>query len=334
VFTQHILHKKVVLVVVFAGNTSLMDDVMIVGGPVQELVNVMIMFVVITVFRLILSYSTIVCAECISTKPLNGSQRKKVASDLWYGTYYIVAVVTGAYLFYTRGWFDAMRVCSSEDVDAMLSVDKLLYAYHCMQVAFYVNYVFAMMTGIDPPHKDNAYIIHHIITLILIVFSRNAGYMRIQLAVLVVHDMADPFLHLAKLVKFLKPAWNIVYDPLFGVFAVVFFVTRLYVFPMFLIDNCRLTWHRLYPGDWAYLANTNVPAFSITSTHVTALWFQFSFYGIGVLLLYGLLLLHMYWGLTIILVFTKKFNKKMDHPLPPSTTAVTTTTRTSKIKTK
>lgn len=297
-----------------------MISLMIVGGPVQELVNVGIMFVLITVFRVILSYLTIICAECLSPKALTSAQRKRVASDLWYATYYVIAAFTGTYLLFARlGWSDQSRVCSWEDAEAVLSTDKLLYAYHCMQVAFYVNYVFAMFSGIDPPHKDYSYVVHHIITLVLIVFSRNAGYMRIQLGVLVVHDIADPFLHVAKLIKFLRPAARKVYQPIFVAFALVFFATRLYVFPMFLIDNCRLTWNRMHPDDWAYIASPVAspdiipPApFSITSSHITVCWFRFSFYGMGVMLLYSLLALHAFWGLKIIQAIFKQVDKTMD----------------------
>ena len=288
-------------------------SLMIVGGPLQELVNVMVMFVVITVCRVILSYSTIVCAECLSPKALTAVQRKRVASDLWYATYYVIAAFTGACLLFVRlGWNDQSRICSWEDAAAVLSADKLLYAYHCMQVAFYVNYVFAMLTGIDPPHKDYSYAVHHIITLVLIVFSRNAGYMRIQLGVLVVHDIADPFLHVAKLIKFLRPAARKVYQPIFVMFALVFFATRLYVFPMFLIDNCRLSWNRMHPDDWAFLSATGAPAFSHTPSHVTVCWFRFSFYGMGVVLLYSLLALHAFWGLKIIQAVFKQVDKTMD----------------------
>lgn len=286
---------------------------MIVGGPLQELVNVMIMFVVITVCRVILSFSTITCAECFSRKALTTQERKRVASDLWYATYYVIAACTGAYLLFVRlGWDDQSRICSWEDAEAVLSADKILYAYHCMQVAFYVNYVFAMLGGIDPPHKDYSYVVHHIITLVLIVFSRNAGFMRIQLGVLVVHDIADPLLHVAKLIKFLRPAARKVYQPIFVAFALVFFATRLYVFPMFLIDNCRLTWKRAYPDDWAFVSTTGAPAFAHTPSHVTVCWFRFSFYGMGVVLLYSLLALHAFWGLKIIQAVFKQVDKTMD----------------------
>lgn len=285
---------------------------MIVGGPVQELVNVGIMFMVITLFRVVLSYSTIVCAECLVPKALTTSQRRRVSSDLWYALYYMFAAATGTYLLIRLGWDDWTRICSWEDAEAVLNTDKLLYAYHCVQVAFYVNYVFAMMSGIDPPHKDYAYIVHHVITLVLIVFSRNAGYMRIQLAVFVVHDVADPLLHVAKLIKFLRPAMRNVYQPVFAAFAVVFFGSRLYVFPMFLIDNCRLTWKRMHPDDWAYLSQTGAPAFAYTQNGVTVCWFRFSFYGLGVVLLYGLLALHAFWGLKIIQAMLKQVDKNID----------------------
>jgi hypothetical protein len=71
--------------------------------------------------------------------------------------------------------------------------------------------------------------IHHIVTIFLIVFSYGANFIRVGSLVLLVHDASDVFLELAKLFNYAK--CQTLCDIGFVIFAISFFVCRLILFP-------------------------------------------------------------------------------------------------------
>jgi hypothetical protein len=87
-------------------------------------------------------------------------------------------------------------------------------------------------------------ILHHLTTIALIVFSYLANYTRIGASILLLHDTADVFLEGAKVChyisqgakgRFFRSFGKIGADVLFVVFAVTFFVTRLMLYPRFIV---------------------------------------------------------------------------------------------------
>ena len=81
----------------------------------------------------------------------------------------------------------------------------------------------------DVKRKDfNQQIVHHCATLFLIVFSFVANYVRMGTLVMALHDVSDIFLEITKCFMYAK--WKIA-DTLFTVFAVVFIVSRVIIYP-------------------------------------------------------------------------------------------------------
>lgn len=171
-------------------------------GPIEELANVGFMFVVLQLMRMLTGLVGVGLIEFFChTGPMNGHEKKKLASNVWYATYYSYVALWGAHLFFdvTLWGHDMEAVCSWQPVVAVFSTWRSVHIYHCTQVAFYLNYLFAMLMGIDVRRKDQlAFGAHHVITLLLILFSRNWGYMRVQMAILALHDAADPWIFFAK----------------------------------------------------------------------------------------------------------------------------------------
>ncbi len=161
------------------------------------------------------------------------------------------------------------------------------------------------MSGIDVKRKDQAaFAAHHIITLLLILFSRNWGYMRVQLAILVLHDAADPLLYMAKVVKLAQPRSELLPDLLMTLFAFVFFATRWFAYPLYLVASCRDNWLRDYGTDWTR-ASSDI-WFAADRTRLIVAGFHLSHYGLAMLLLYALYGLHLFWGAFILKMAWKK----------------------------
>lgn len=107
-------------------------------------------------------------------------------------------------------------------------------------------------------------ILHHVVTITVMFFSWVSGFHRIGCSILLVHDCADVFLESAKCFNYTNKIgghkWaGTVCDVLFGIFAVVFFVTRLIIYPRYmlwsLISEAPIyvpsggTW----PGYWVFV---------------------------------------------------------------------------------
>lgn len=83
-------------------------------------------------------------------------------------------------------------------------------------------------------------IIHHLATILLIVFSYLTNFTRIGASILLLHDSSDVFLESAKVFVYISKTkhgkWASKYcDTLFALFAVSFFISRLIIYPRFLI---------------------------------------------------------------------------------------------------
>lgn len=129
-------------------------------------------------------------------------------------------------------------------------------------------------------------ILHHFITIALIVCSYLTGFTKVGSIIILLHDIADIFLETAKVFNYCsqKPgykwlkAWIV--DPMFGVFAVSFFLTRLVYYPYNIIGS-------VVTEGWG----------SFTCT-VHSCWFF-------VFLLSALQLLHVFWFYLIVRMIWK-----------------------------
>jgi ceramide synthetase len=172
----------------------------------------------------------------------------------------------------SKDWLEDTRRAYWMDFPYPMTTDVTIY-YH-VSLAFYVHMIFAQFY--EERKKDfTEMLVHHVTTIALLVSSWLIGFTRIGAVILVLHDMADPFLELAKCCNYsagCKP-WK-ASDIVFTAFAIVFAATRLYLFPRYCI----------YPV-----------MFEVQGLHQT-MWLQPGF----LLLLLTLLVLHAYWFVLVL----------------------------------
>lgn len=97
-----------------------------------------------------------------------------------------------------------------------------------MELSFYWSLLFSMFEDIK--RKDFLeMLIHHFVTIILLVLSWTCNLIRAGTLVLVIHDCADIFLEMAKMMKYIK--WQRTCDVLFAIFTVTWIGTRLVIYP-------------------------------------------------------------------------------------------------------
>lgn len=113
-------------------------------------------------------------------------------------------------------------------------VSPAMKFYYNVQLACYLHQL--MWTEVSRSDAGQM-ILHHVATILLIFMSYLTQFTRIGTAILLVHDSADIFLESAKCFNYCKKGrpgskWpSIGCDTLFGCFAVVFFISRLVIYP-------------------------------------------------------------------------------------------------------
>jgi len=104
-----------------------------------------------------------------------------------------------------------------------------LKVYYFMEITFYFSLLFSQFS--DTKRKDFIQqFIHHVVTLTLLLGSYILSFYRFGATIMFIHDTADFWLESAKLTNYAK--LQKVCDILFGIFAGLFFLTRLIYYPI------------------------------------------------------------------------------------------------------
>ena len=148
---------------------------------------------------------------------------------------YSANLVMGFQILRTRPWVYPSRLWWVDTPTKNLETDAAFFAL--MYAARYVTFLFVVLT--ETRKKDFVeMVVHHLVTVVLIVVSYVGGFARVGLVIMVLFDIADPLLHAAKMANYNKKSargarrklFGTAADVLFGSFAVVFFATRIVVY--------------------------------------------------------------------------------------------------------
>ena len=104
-----------------------------------------------------------------------------------------------------------------------------------IQIAHYVSELYYFKNKKIKRKDDNELFIHHIATLILICGSYYYKFLQSGMFVMYLHDINDIFMHLSKVLVYLKYTEKIT-NVTFGVFILSWFYTRLYLLPNLIIS--------------------------------------------------------------------------------------------------
>ena len=122
-------------------------------------------------------------------------------------------------------------------------------------------------------------IIHHLTTILLIFLSWLTHFNRIGSSILLVHDVADIFLEAAKTFNYVSKAkdgsrkWaKIICDTLFGIFAIVFFVSRLIIYPRYLVYSLVIEAPDYFGGAWFGYYSYAVLLITLQLLHIFWFW--------------------------------------------------------------
>jgi hypothetical protein len=163
------------------------------------------------------------------SRPMRSRERQ----THWQLVAYIIMFTYGTYIMYIENMLDIFirptdmyTYPSFNPLHINNRMTRLLFE---MEISWYLS---SLLCTLVNRHASDFYamLFHHIITPIEIYYSWTCGMQSAGLAVMVLHDVSDVFLHLAKTLKFMKlNAWT---DRVFVIFMLVFFTTRLVLLPL------------------------------------------------------------------------------------------------------
>jgi len=214
--------------------------------------------------------------------------RQPHGQSWWNFVGYATMTCLGLYALYDAaifyGFLDVRKLLfASSSSSAVTSEWMLVYAQ--TQCVWYMTGLCGLL--FERSAKDYyVMLVHHVCaTSVIVVAFTFDYYTHMATLVMALHDISDIFLHAAKIMKHSTYPAAVV-DAMFGVFAVVFFLTRLVVYPQILLWSM-----------WGRTLNDGGPDMSLWSSQMLAL-------GNGTLMV-----LHAYWFALIVkmlVVFARK----------------------------
>ncbi|XP_036912491.1 ceramide synthase 4 [Sturnira hondurensis] len=209
---------------------------------------------------------------------------KKFCEASWRFVFYLFSFFGGLSVLYHESWLWRPAMCWDNYPHQTLK--PALYYWYLLELSFYISLLITL--PFDIRRKDiKEQVAHHLVTITLITFSYCTNLLRIGSLVLLLHDSADYLMEACKMFNYAHQ-WRVC-NSLFIVFSLVFFYTRLVLFPTQI----------LYTTYYESIANS-------------APFFAYYFFNS---LLVMLQLLHVFWScllLRMIYRFTKKGQMEKD----------------------
>ncbi|XP_028644125.1 ceramide synthase 5 isoform X2 [Grammomys surdaster] len=175
----------------------------------------------------------------------------KFCESMWRFTFYLCIFCYGIRFLWSMPWFWDTRQCWYNYPYQPLS--RELYYYYLTQLAFYWSLMFSQF--IDVKRKDFLVMfIHHLVAVVLTTFSYINNMVRVGALIFCLHDSSDSLLEAAKLANYARH--ERLCNALFVIFAAAFMVTRLGIFPLWILNTTFFeSWEILGPYTSWWLFN-------------------------------------------------------------------------------
>lgn len=171
----------------------------------------------------------------------------KFCENSWRCSYYTYSFFYGLIILWNKPWLWDINQCYRNYPYHSVSND--VWWYYMISMAFYWS--LSISQFFDVKRKDFwQMFIHHIVTIVLLSFSWVTNLTRIGSLVLLVHDSADIFLEVAKMAKYAN--YQKFCDFVFVIFTILWIVTRVGIFPFWIIYSTLIEAPKLVPMFPAY----------------------------------------------------------------------------------
>jgi len=175
------------------------------------------------------------------------TELKKFQETSWRWIFYLIIFYYGLVVIWQKPWMWDTRNCWYGH--PFQSVDRAVFWYYTVSLSFYISLVICLC--MDNKRKDfTETVIHHMTTILLIVFSWVTNFVRVGTLVLLVHDISDNFLEGAKLAKYMR--YQKLCDTLFVLFTLSWFFARILILPLWVIRSTMFEGHYILEKIPAY----------------------------------------------------------------------------------
>lgn len=141
--------------------------------------------------------------------------------------FYISAVTLGIFVLKNENWAYTLHLLTP--VKEIPLKFKIYYFY---EISFYMTELITIFY--EPKKKDFFQMVaHHITTLFLMYLSFDIRYIHFGVVILLLHDISDPLLELAKVEHYVKK--DSIANTTIFIFTAVFIVSRLFIYPRFIV---------------------------------------------------------------------------------------------------
>ncbi|KAJ3618383.1 hypothetical protein MTP99_006383 [Tenebrio molitor] len=173
----------------------------------------------------------------------------KFCQTSWRCSYYCCMFVYGLVVLWKKPWLWDIKECWRGFPESLVITGDIWW-YYMISMSFYWS-LFIGQFVVDVKRKDFwQMFVHHLATILLMCFSWLAGVFRLGCLVLMVHDCADVFLEAAKVAKYAD--YHATCTAIFCFFTVVWVVTRLGIFPFWIIKHTLTDAMKIVPDFPAY----------------------------------------------------------------------------------
>ena len=161
------------------------------------------------------------------------TKNQKLLDTSMRAAYYIFMFIYGVSIMYENPWLWNTRYCWYDY--PRHQVDDKTRWFYLVQLTYYWFLTFSQVYGDSTKKRKDFWqmLLHHIATIILISFSWVSNKVRVGMLVVVLHDMADVTLEIAKMCLYAN--FQKASDTMYMVFAVTWIVTRLYIYPKYVL---------------------------------------------------------------------------------------------------
>ncbi|CAG9126442.1 hypothetical protein JYU34_011678 [Plutella xylostella] len=171
----------------------------------------------------------------------------KFSENMWRCTFYLYNFSYGLFILWDKEWLWDIDHCYIGYPHQGLTND--VWWYYMISSGFYWSLTMSQFW--DVRRKDFwQMFVHHLATIALLSFSWVGNLYRIGTLVLLLHDTADIFLEAAKAAKYAN--YQRFCDAVFATFTVLWIVTRLGVYPFYIIWSTSVRAPMLLPMFPAY----------------------------------------------------------------------------------
>ncbi|XP_043834258.1 ceramide synthase 4-like [Dromiciops gliroides] len=152
---------------------------------------------------------------------------KKFSETCWRFLYYCCTFFGGLFIFFNKGWF-------REPETMWIGYPKQplhpgIYWWYLSELSFYFSLLLTL--SFDVKRKDyQGHVIHHFMAVTLISYSYVVNFVHVGALTMLLHDVSDIFMEACKMLNYAK--WKKAQDTVFVLFALVFFTSRLIIFPI------------------------------------------------------------------------------------------------------